>query len=151
MEKLSSTELADYKEVFSMFDKDGDGTIDNAELGSVMASLGVNPSELELQEMIAEIDTDQNGTIDFSEFCQLMVNKGQAVNIDDELRSVFKIFDKDQDGFISSEDLKKVADTVQWGSDRPPSDDDISHMIRVFDSRGIVDFDMFRRIIKGEQ
>jgi calmodulin len=31
----------------------------------VMRSLGQNPSESELQDMINEVDADNNGTIDF--------------------------------------------------------------------------------------
>ena len=42
------------KEAFSLFDKDGDGTITTKELGTVMRSLGQNPTEAELQDMINE-------------------------------------------------------------------------------------------------
>jgi hypothetical protein len=47
---------------------DGDGTITTKELGVVMRSLGQNPTDTELQDMINEVDVDGNGTIDFNEF-----------------------------------------------------------------------------------
>uniref|UniRef100_A0A8C7Y7U6 EF-hand domain-containing protein n=1 Tax=Oryzias sinensis TaxID=183150 RepID=A0A8C7Y7U6_9TELE len=47
-----------FKEAFSLFDKDGDGTITTKELGTVMRSLGQNPTEAELQDMINEVDAD---------------------------------------------------------------------------------------------
>ena len=37
-----------------------------------MRSLGQNPTEAELQDMINEVDADGNGTIDFPEFLSLM-------------------------------------------------------------------------------
>ena len=43
----------------------GPGQITTKELGTVMRSLGQNPSESELQDMINEVDADNNGTIDF--------------------------------------------------------------------------------------
>ena len=42
------------QEAFALFDKDGDGTITTKELGTVMRSLGQNPTEAELQDMINE-------------------------------------------------------------------------------------------------
>ena len=50
--------LLEFKEAFSLFDKDGDGTITTKELGTVMRSLGQNPTEAELQDMINEVDAD---------------------------------------------------------------------------------------------
>ena len=41
-----------------MFDIDGDGTITTEELGTVMKSLGLTPSDSELQGMIADVDID---------------------------------------------------------------------------------------------
>ncbi len=52
----------EFKEAFSLFDKDGDGTITTKELGTVMRSLGQNPTEAELQDMINEVDADGEDT-----------------------------------------------------------------------------------------
>lgn len=43
-----------------------------------MRSLGQNPTEAELQDMINEVDADGNGTIDFPEFLNLMQRKMQV-------------------------------------------------------------------------
>jgi len=45
----------------------------------VMRSLGQNPTEAELQDMINEVDADGNGTIDFPEFLNLMARKMKVV------------------------------------------------------------------------
>lgn len=52
---LFSTEV---KEAFAIFDKNGDGTITTKDLITVMRSLGKNPTEDEIDDMIREVDTD---------------------------------------------------------------------------------------------
>ena len=54
----SNCSFAEFKEAFNLFDKDGDGTITTMELGTVVRSLGQNPTEAELKEMIHEVDKD---------------------------------------------------------------------------------------------
>lgn len=44
-DKFSDEQIAEIKEVYSLFDKDGDGTIKIRELGTVMRALGRNPTE----------------------------------------------------------------------------------------------------------
>ncbi len=46
-----------------------------------MRSLGQNPTEAELQDMINEVDADGNGTIDFPEFLNLMARKMKVQSV----------------------------------------------------------------------
>ena len=147
MEQLSDQQLADYKETFSMFDRDGDGTIDASELETVMNSLGIKPNATEIAEMIEKVDLDANGSIDFGEFCALMLSKQQAVEFEDEVKNVFRMMDHDGNGFIGLEDLMKVAKQMHWGTDRPPKEEDLQDMMNLFQERSSVDFMAFRKII----
>ena len=64
-DQLTEEQIAEFKEAFSLFDKDGDGTITTKELGTVMRSLGQNPTEAELQDMINEVDADGKFKLDW--------------------------------------------------------------------------------------
>ena len=41
------------------------GVITTKELGAVMRSLGLNPTDSELRDIVKEVDTDNNGSVDF--------------------------------------------------------------------------------------
>merc|ERR1712196_251896 len=119
-------------EAFSLFDKDGDGTITTKELGTVMRSLGQNPTEAELTDMINEVDADGNGTIDFPEFCTLMARKMQSTDSEEELIEAFKVFDKDGNGTISRAELGQVMANLG----EKLTDEEIDEMIREADLDG---------------
>ena len=48
-DQLTEEQITEFKDAFSLFDKDGDGTITAKDLGTVIKSLGQNPTEEELQ------------------------------------------------------------------------------------------------------
>lgn len=93
VDELTEQQIDEFKEVFSLFDKDGDGTVSTKELGTVMRTLGHNPTEAEVEQMVKEVDTDGNGEVDFNEFCGLMVKKLKENEPEEELVEVFKKFD----------------------------------------------------------
>ena len=68
MQQVSEEKLKEIQETFSLFDKNGDGTISVAELGFVMHDLGHKMTEKEVQAIIDEADIDGNGQIDLKEF-----------------------------------------------------------------------------------
>ena len=111
-EELNEEQIAEFKEAFSLFDKDGSGSISAVELGTVMRSLGQNPTEAELQDMINEVDTGGDGAgagdgeIDFNEFLVMMAKKMKDTDSEEEIKEAFKVFDKDGNGFISAAELR---------------------------------------------
>merc|ERR1719189_3560264 len=110
---LPEEEMEEYREIFSFFDRDGGGTITSVELGQVMRTFGWNPSEGDLQEMIAEIDQDGNGSISFNEFLYLMTKSvHEDGDIEEEIREAFRVFDREGHGFITVPDLCQVLTTL---------------------------------------
>ncbi|MCJ1405472.1 hypothetical protein MMC11_008700 [Xylographa trunciseda] len=140
-DSLTEEQVSDFKEAFSLFDKNGDGQITSKELGTVMRSLGQNPSESELQDMINEVDADNNGTIDFPEFLTMMARKMKDTDSEDEIRAnshlayqceAFKVFDRDNNGFISAAELRHVMTSIG----EKLTDDEVDEMIREADQDG---------------
>ncbi|KAH9249646.1 calmodulin [Batrachochytrium salamandrivorans] len=129
---LSAEQIAEFKEAFSLFDKDGDGTITTKELGTVMRSLGQNPTEAELQNMITEVDQNGNGQIDFPEFLHMMAKKMQENDTEEEIVEAFKVFDKDGNGYISAAELRHVMCNLG----EKLTDDECDEMIREADIDG---------------
>ncbi|KAH9548283.1 hypothetical protein CY35_11G080200 [Sphagnum magellanicum] len=147
-EHLTDEQIGEFKEAFSLFDKDGDGSITTQELGTVMRSLGQNPTEAELKDMIHEVDADGDGTIDFSEFLDLMARKMKDADSDEELKEAFKVFDKDQNGFISAAELRHVM--INLGEKL--TDEEINEMIREadVDGDGQVNYEEFVKMMMAK-
>lgn len=130
--QLTEEQIAEFKEAFSLFDKDGDGCITTQELGTVMRSLGQNPTEAELQSMVNEIDKDGNGTVDFPEFLGMMSRKMKDTDSEEEIREAFRVFDKDGNGYVSAAELRHVMTRLG----EKLSDEEVEEMIRAADTDG---------------
>merc|ERR1712071_468487 len=145
---LSEDEVSDLKEAFSMFDIDGDGTITIIELREVMKSLGQNPTEKELKQMIRSVDADGNNEIDFDEFLILMSSKKPSSDDPDkELRDAFAVFDDDNSGSISREELKKLMKNLGQSL----SDGELDAMMDEVDTdgNGEIDFNEFKSMMQS--
>jgi len=144
-DQLSEEQISEFKEAFSLFDKDGDGTITTIELGTVMRSLGQNPTEAELQDMINEVDADGNGTIDFPEFLTMMARKMRDTDSEEEIKEAFKVFDKDGNGYISAAELRHVMTNLG----EKLTDSEVDEMIREadIDGDGQINYDEFVKMM----
>ncbi|OWM73574.1 hypothetical protein CDL15_Pgr026673 [Punica granatum] len=148
-DQLTDDQISEFKEAFSLFDKDGDGSITTKELGTVMRSLGQNPTEAELQDMINEVDADGNGTIDFPEFLNLMARKMKDTDSEEELKEAFRVFDKDQNGFISAAELRHVMTNLG----EKLTDEEVDEMIREadVDGDGQINYEEFVKVMMANK
>eukprot|EP00092_Neocalanus_flemingeri_P042654 GFUD01046713.1.p1 GENE.GFUD01046713.1~~GFUD01046713.1.p1 ORF type:complete len:128 (+),score=47.08 GFUD01046713.1:43-384(+) len=108
--KMSMGDLQrmEFRQAFQEFDKDCSGTISTKELLPVMRSMGQNPTEEEVLNLVIEFDVNGDGTIDFDEFMEMMKKQAEHQDNSAELKEAFKIFDRDGNGYIDAAELKKV-------------------------------------------
>jgi len=132
MAGLDPDELEEWRTIFNLFDVDGDQSITHEELGIVLRSMGQNPSEQELIEMISEMDEDDSGTVDFEEFVILMKKRTADSDGSDDIEAAFKVFDTKNDGFIDVEELMSVM--VMLGN--PRTEEEVRIMIQEEDKNG---------------
>ncbi|XP_074656027.1 neo-calmodulin-like isoform X4 [Tubulanus polymorphus] len=151
-EGLSQKERKEFKEAFTLFDKDGDGKITTYELASVMHFLGSKPSQEQIEVMIDQVDTDGNGTVEFEEFLRMMSNnpiKTLPKTEDEEMREAFKVFDRDNDGFIDAQELRFTMNNLG----QPLSDEDVKAMIKEadIDGDGRINYEEFIKMMRLKQ
>lgn len=68
LSKLTDEELAEIRETFSHFDKDGNGVIDVVEFTSLLDALDADLTEEQVQAGLETLDENHNGVIDYDEF-----------------------------------------------------------------------------------
>ena len=124
--------------------QDGGGSIDARELKDLMASVGQNPTDEELEEMIRIADADGTGDIDFAEFVTLMAHKMADEKSEETLRAAFSVFDTSGDGFINAEEMRRIMINVG----EPVTLEDVEQVIRKVDKNGdgAIDYDEFTKV-----
>lgn len=105
---LNETQVAQFQDAFSAVDSDHDGFIASSELGTVLRSIGENPSDNDVQDMISEIDLNGTGSIEFPAFLAMMARKISDLYAEDEIREAFQFFDRNGNGHISRHELKSI-------------------------------------------
>ncbi|GMI12669.1 hypothetical protein TrVE_jg3124 [Triparma verrucosa] len=142
---ITEDQIEEFKDAFSLFDRDGDGTITTVELGTVMRSLGQSVTESDLKDMISEVDADNSGTLDFAEFLTMMVRKIRGVDVQEEIASAFRSFDDDGSGTIDASELKSILTQI----DDKLSADDIKAMMAEadVDGDGTINYEEFANML----
>ena len=111
-EYITDEQRKDFQDIFDQFDKDKDGKISGKELQNAMFSMGQNPTEDEINEMMREDDLNQDGKIDFDEFMILMTKSSPETQAEEEVINAFRVFDKEGNGLIASSELKHIMMTI---------------------------------------
>ncbi|KAJ9153784.1 hypothetical protein P3X46_027187 [Hevea brasiliensis] len=115
-ENLSNDEIQGLKSMFANIDTDNSGTITYDELKAGLARLGSKLTEAEVKQLMEAADVDGNGTIDYIEFITATMHR-HRLERDEHLYKAFQYFDKDNSGFITTDELETAMKDFGMGDD----------------------------------
>ena len=122
----------EYIDSFERFDKDYDGYISVEDLADIMAKIGKPLDPGELQDLKGEINPNDNGLFDLKEFMSIMKRRSRDKDCDDDLLTLFKIIDKDENNLIGPDELLNYMNSLG----HKISEEESEEMIKEFDSDG---------------
>ncbi|KAK1879793.1 Myosin regulatory light chain 2 smooth muscle minor isoform [Dissostichus eleginoides] len=146
---FDQSQIQEFKEAFNMIDQNRDGFIDKEDLHDMLASLGKNPTDEYLEEMMNEAP----GPINFTMFLTMFGEKLNGTDPEDVIRNAFACFDEEAtdgstspSGIIQEDNLRELLTTM---GDRF-TDEDVDELFREapIDQKGNFNYVAFTRILK---
>ncbi|XP_063728129.1 myosin-2 essential light chain-like [Symsagittifera roscoffensis] len=73
MDKLSESDMNEYRDAFTLFDTKFEGVIPAIEVGNLCRALGINPKQSDVKKLTG-LDSDPNKKIKFDEFVPIFLD-----------------------------------------------------------------------------
>ncbi|XP_052011073.1 calmodulin-like protein 4 [Xyrauchen texanus] len=103
---LSQTQIDEFKECFSLYDKKRKGKIDAKDLITVMRCLGTSPTYSEVDRHLQVHKIEKTGALDFSMFLTMMHRQIQQEDPKTEILEAMRMTDKHKKGYILDSELR---------------------------------------------
>ena len=138
---MEETNESNIKEVFDYYDQDKDGFINLKVLPSALRSLGVNPSESEIHELLIDTGLEESDRIKFDDY-SFMAKKLLEVKVPkDELLKAFTELDTSNEGKIEKGEFVRIMSNLG----DPLTEEEINEILHVADpnNEGFFDYKAF--------
>ncbi|KAI3420162.1 hypothetical protein GPALN_003484 [Globodera pallida] len=149
--EIDEEEIEEFQRFFDMFDKSRNGYIMATQLASILDVMEQDYDEKTLRKLIRKFDADGSGKLEFDEFCALVYTVGNSVDketLRNELKDAFRLFDKEGNGYISTQTLKELLHEIAPDL----SDNELDAAVDEIDEDGSgkIEFEEFWELMAGE-
>ncbi|KAI5651378.1 EF-hand domain pair domain-containing protein [Phthorimaea operculella] len=144
---LTKEQRADMLEAFNLLDHTGEGKIKNDDFRVAIKALGYTPNKEDLQLMVNAVDKGKTGKMSFENFQTAIMRKVMSKDSDMDVQKSFRMFDDDDAGLISFENLKRVTEILETYL----TDEEIEEMLDDADKDqdGFVNLEEFMRMMRN--
>merc|ERR1712025_1068380 len=116
----------------------------------ILKSIGIDCKKDEMESYASEVDENATGKFSFLQFCQVAAKfmiEDDEEQMREELKEAFRIYDKDNQGFITNEILKEILREI----DSTLTEEDLEGIVEEVDEdgSGTMDFDEFQEMMMG--
>ncbi|OWR51101.1 putative centrin [Danaus plexippus plexippus] len=144
---FDNEQKSDLQQAFDLLDYNGEGKIRAEDFRVAIKALGYEPTKEELQKMISGVDKGQTGKLSFENFETAIMRKVMSLDSDGDIMKSFRLFDMNDTGFISVENVKRVTDILGTYL----TDEEIDEMVDDADTDydGYISAQEFMKMIKN--
>ncbi|XP_076437111.1 myosin-2 essential light chain-like [Babylonia areolata] len=146
MSKYTEDDLNEIQETFSLFDTRGDNKIAASQLGDVLRALHQNPTEQEIRK--CGYSQNPDARISFETFFPILqtISKNRSVPPLEDFIEGFRVFDKEQNGFITSAELRHILTSLG----EKLNDEEVDQLIQgVEDSQGNINYEELIKMVRN--
>ncbi|CAK9065480.1 Calcium-dependent protein kinase 2 (PfCDPK2), partial [Durusdinium trenchii] len=146
--QLNEDEIKKLREAFTSLDKNGDGLLTHSELKDGLGKAGLKEIPPDLAAIMDGVDADGSGVIDYTEFLAATLDRQQYMK-EDVCWAAFRVFDRNGDGHISTQELKQVLQSSEVEDALGLKA--IADLMVEVDSNGdgMIDFEEFMAMMRG--
>lgn len=131
------------KDIFTLFDKKGQGSIAKPQFGDYLRAIGYNPTNAQIEEILSAASQDTLSLDDISsliESHQEMLDSTTNGKIEDFIKA-FQVFDKENTGKVTVGDIRYML----TGLGDKLSDEEVDELLKgvEIDSDGGIDYKKF--------
>mmetsp|Transcript_21924 Transcript_21924/g.35279 ORF Transcript_21924/g.35279 Transcript_21924/m.35279 type:complete len:154 (+) Transcript_21924:129-590(+) len=139
---MSDDEIAEFKEVFDLFDYYSEGTIAEKDLGVAMRAWGITGVTQDGVKNLTDTYAEK-GKINFEDFLEIMEKKMTDPGLsEDTVLDSFAVLDKEKNGKVAEKDLKHMLCKMGDFMESKEVDEVIKEFGNV-DGDGMIDYKAF--------